>query len=170
MAKVIKIDVSQWADHLEKLGQRFRPAMLRGMNAGAMRCIPILHNATAQAPPASPNGTIGAFDTGLYKAAWRSASINNGAKVFNMRSYSGVIEHGRRPYPVSKAGIRNLEGWAKRKLKLSGKEAKSAAWAIAKTLAKRPLKARRVMIGSEEKMIEAVEKEVLHELDLELGR
>ena len=170
MAKVIKMNMHQWSDHLRQLGSRFQPAMTRGMIAGAMRCIPILQTATMQAPPASPRGTSGAVDTGLYQAAWRSAPMPNGAKVFNMRPYAGVIEGGRRPYPVGREGMRNLEAWVHRKLKISGKAARDAAWAIAKTLEKRPLEARRVMSGSEDKMIEAVEKEILHELDLELGK
>lgn len=152
------------------LGTRFRPAMLRGMSAGAQRCIPVLQTATMHAPAASPRGTPGAVDTGLYKAAWRSAPMPNGAKVFNMRPYSGVIESGRRASAVGKEGIRNLEGWVRRNLKVSGKDARDAAWAIAKTLEKRPLEARRVVADSEKKMIEVVEKEILHELDLELTR
>lgn len=168
--KVVKVNMNQWAKHLEELGERFMPAMQRGAMAGAARCIPILHTATINARPASPRGGVGAFDTGLYKAAWRSGPVTNGARVFNTRPYSPVIEGGRRASPMGREGIRNLQAWAKRKLKLSDKEARDAAWAIAKTQEKRPLEARRVMNDVERKMIKTVEAEITHELDVELGR
>ena len=41
---------------------------------------------------------------------------------------------------------------------------------IAKTLEKRPLRARKVMGNAEAKMIDLVEKEIEHELDRELRR
>lgn len=170
MAEIIRMDPQQWSRYMGELAQRFQPAMQRGIVAGAQKCIPILQAATRNAPPASDNGTRGAFDTGIYLSAWRATPISNGAMVFNSRPQAGVIDYGRRPSPVGRDGIRNLTAWAHRKLQLSDAEARSAAWAIAKTLEKRPLKARKVMTGSEAKMIEAVESEITHELDVELNR
>ena len=170
MPKVIKMSMKQWTKYIEDLGERFVPAMKRGMVSGAARCIPILHDATVRARPASPNGKEGAVDTGIYKAAWRSSSTSTGSKVFNTSAPSPIVEGGRRASAVGRDGIRNLEGWAKRKLRLNAKEAKDAAWAIAKTLKDRPLRKREVMGGSEDKMIKAVEAEITHELDVELRR
>ena len=170
MAKIIKMDPKQFANYLGDLGTRFNPAMQRGLQAGAQRCIPILQTATRSAPPASPRGSTGAFDTGIYLASWRASPVPNGALVHNFQPYSPVIETGRRASPVGRSGIRNLEAWAKRKLQLNPAEARNAAWAIAKTLEKRPLWARKVMDSSEPKMIDAVMDEITHELDLELGR
>lgn len=165
-----KITTKQFAEYMGKLGASWRPAMLRGTLAGAARTIPWLMQRTALAPPASPRGTPGAVNLGLYKAAWRSAPLPNGARVFNTQPYSSIIERGRRPSHVGRSGIRNLEGWARRKLRLSAEEAKSAAWAIAKTLAKRKLQAREVLTGDEKGLVELVEKEILHELDLEMKK
>lgn len=170
MAVKVKIDAAQFADHMKKLAGRFYPAMLRGVEAGALRTIPHLQRRTREAPPASPSGTQGAFNLGLYHAGWRSAPLPNGARVFNVQPYSPIVEYGRRPSPVGRAGIRNLEGWARRKLKLPATEAKAAAWAIAKTLEKRELKAREVMTGDQAGMVELVEREIMHELDAELRR
>lgn len=170
MAKIIRVSPKQWASHMTELAERFMPAMQRGVAAGAMRCIPILQRSTRYAPPASPRGMPGAFDTGRYLAAWKSAPIHMGAKVFNTSAQSGVIEGGRRPSPVSREGRRNLEAWARRKLKLSPEEAKSAAWAIAQELRSRPLEARKVMNSVMDEMTDAVMAEITHELDLELGR
>ncbi len=170
MARIIKMDMNQWTSYMGKLEHRFMPAMVRGIQAGAARLLPELHNRTRQASPASERGTPGALDTGLYLAGWRSAPLLNGAMVYNVRPYSPVIERGRRPAPVGRGGIRNLEAWVHRKLKLSGSEARAAAFAIAQTLKKRKLKPRKVLTGDEDALIKIVEEEVMHELDLELGR
>ncbi len=165
-----KITTKQFAKYMGQLGAQWRPALIRGTVAGAARTIPWLMQRTMMAPPASPRGMPGALNTGLYKAAWRSAPLPNGARVFNTQPYSSIIEYGRRPAHVGRAGIRNLEGWARRKLQLSAEEAKSAAWAIAKTLAKRKLEAREVLTGDEKGLIELVEKEILHELEIEVKK
>lgn len=170
MVKTIKMSPREWADYIEDLELRFKPAMYRGIVSGAARCIPILHKHTRTARAASPRGSVGAFDTGQYQASWRSSPVANGARVYNLRPYSGVIEDGRRPSSLGREGIDNLEAWAKRKLKLSPAEARNAAWAIAQTLKERPLLARKVMGNAEDEMIDAVVKEITRELDLELGR
>lgn len=167
---VVKMSMDQWSKEMMSLGDRFAPAALRGVRSGALRCIVLMQQRTTYAPPASAGGTPGAFDTGLYKAAWKSAALPDGARVFNDRPQAGVIDRGRRPAPVSSEGRRNLEAWAKRKLKLSGDEARAAAWAISQILKKRPLRARRVMSGGEKEMIALVEEEIGHELDVELRR
>lgn len=167
---IIKMDMNQWTRYIGKLEHEFVPAVVRGMQSGAQRLIPELHKRTRAAPPASPRGTVGAFDTGAYLAGWRTVPLLNGAKVFNVRPYSPVIERGRRPSPVGRDGIRNLEAWVHRKLKLSGNETRSAAFAIAQTLKQRRLKPRKVLTGDEEALIKIVEAEVMHELDLVLGQ
>ena len=164
------MDMHQWSDWMARLGTSFEPAMLRGVRAGALRCIPLLQKRTSYAPPASEGGSQGAVDTGLYKAAWKTTPLPNGARVFNDRPASPVIDYGRRPSPVSSEGRRNLTAWAKRKLKLSADEARAVAWAIAQTLKKRPLRARRVMSGAIKEMTKLVQEEITHELDLELRK
>jgi hypothetical protein len=160
----------EWAVYMKRLGSRFFPAAVRGVQSGALRCIGIMQHRTDFAPPASDHGTVGAVDTGLYRAAWQSTALVNGASVFNSRPYSAVIDYGRRAAVVGKAGIVNLERWAHNKLKLSGDAAKSAAWAIAKTLEKRPLRAREVMSGGVDEMTTVVQKDLQFELDRELTR
>jgi hypothetical protein len=160
----------EWAAYMKRLGTRFFPAAIRGVQSGAMRCIGIMQTRTDFAPPASERGTTGAVNTGLYKAAWKTAPLSNGAQVFNAQPYSPVIDGGRRPAAVGRSGIVNLERWAHNKLKLTGDAAKAAAWAIAKTLEKRALRAREVMSGGIDEMTKAVHAELQHELDVELTR
>jgi len=177
MAKVIKTNLAQWNQHMQQLGKRFIPAVERGTVSGAMRCIPHLQKRTSLAPPATTGGKKGAVDTGLYKMAWKSSPISGGARVYNPRPYSGTVEYGRRPAPVNRQGIRQLQTWAKRNLNLSDKEAKRAAFAIARKMSPtsmggggKKLLARKVLTGDEKGLIRIVEKEILYELDRELAK
>lgn len=161
----------EWVAYMKRLGSQFFPAAIRGVQSGAMRCIGIMQRRTDFAPPASDHGTVGAVNIGLYKAAWKTAALSNGAQVFNAQPYSPVIEGGRRSEAaVGKKGIENLEIWAHSKLKLSGDAAKAAAWAIAKTIEKRGLRARKVMSDGVDEMTKAVHAEMQHEMDVELTR
>lgn len=165
MPNAVTISTSQFVSYLKDLKDDFKPALKRGLVSGAQRCIPFMQARTDNAPKASDNGSTGAVNTGAYKAAWKSQATADGARVFNTRPYAGVIDDGRRASPVSKEGRRELEAWAKRKLHLSDSEAKSAAFAIARKLAKQPLRARRVMSGGIQEMTALVLKEVEHELE-----
>jgi len=160
---------AQFASYVARLGRGFYPAAVRGVRAGALRVIPLMQERTMTAPPASERGSVGAVNYGVYKASWKSEPLMNGVSVWNAQPYSGVIELGRRPSPVSKAGVENLAKWAQRKLRLSPSEAKSAAFAIARKLAKRPLKARRVMTGAIDQMSDLMLAEINHELESELS-
>jgi len=177
MARVVKMDMNQWYQHMKQLGSRFMPAAERGVFSGAMRCIPHLQKRTTLARAASPRGGSGAVDTGLYKAGWRASPIPRGARLFNLRPYSGAIEYGRRPAPVSREGVQKLRVWAKRNLNLNDKQAERAAYAIARSMTPRSkggggrsLRARKVLTGDEKGLIKIVEEEILRELDMELSR
>ena len=159
------MNVNQFARYAKKLGTDFMPAVKRGMLSGALRAIPTLQERTRSAPPASPRGKMGAFDTGAYHAAWKSEVIANGVSLRNARPYAGVIEYGRRPAPVSVEGMKTLEGWAKRKLGVSGAEARAAAFAIAQSMRTRPLAARKVITDGLTRITKLIEDEVRSELD-----
>jgi len=161
----VTITPADFAKYMERLGAGFYPAAIRGIRSGAMRAIPVLQRRTQDAPPASANGSVGAFNTGMYKASWRTSNIDNGVSVSNIQPYAAVIEGGRRPSPVSREGIKNLQVWAQRKLGLSAEEAKSAAFAIAKTLQKKPLRARNVMGGGVEEISDLIFEEIDHEIE-----
>ena len=161
----VTISPAQYAQYMIGLGEKFMPTMIKGIRSGGMNCIPIMQRKTMTAPPASDNGTIGAVNYGTYKAAWKVRALSNGITIYNDIGYSGVIEFGRRPSPVGKAGIANLEKWAKRKMGLSDSESKSAAFAIARHLQKHPLHPRAVMTGGIDEMTEAIAKNIEHELN-----
>jgi len=160
-AIVVTMSMDQWASYMKKLKDSFMPAAIRGIQAGAMQCVPLMQNRTEAAPKASPRGTTGAFNYGHYKAAWTATPMDHGARVSNKRPYSSVIDYGRRMSPVSKTGVKQIEAWARNKLGVPANEARAAAYAIAASLAGRgdkrhPLLPRRVMSGAIEQMTEIV--------------
>lgn len=59
-------------------------------------------------------------------------------RVFSSLPYAVVMEEGRQPNrPIGRAGIAGIGLWVRRKLGLSGKDAQSATWAIATSIARK---------------------------------
>lgn len=56
------------------------------------------------------------------------------------KGYASYVEYGRKPGKMPPPDI--LEAWAYKKFRLSHKEARSAAWALARSIAKKGTKAR----------------------------
>lgn len=155
--------------YFRRLGAAMTPAVVRGVQSGALACVPLLHNATRRAPPASPYGARGAFNTGEYLRAWRVSNLADGARVYNDRSYAAVVEWGRRrggPMPPREA----IRRWAQRRLGLSVVEARAAAWPIARAIARRGLRGRRVMEDQTARMTRVVMREARRELREALAR
>lgn len=142
---------------IEQLPKMFRQygVMMRSHTDARMmqvesRAKEIVKDQTENAPPASANGGIGAVDTRKYYRKWRvrRARLNGsrGVLITNAAHYMAVIELGRR------AGSRMppvdvIRQWAQRRLGLPYKEAKRAAWPIARAIGRRGLQARLVMTG-----------------------
>ena len=164
--KGVRISPRQFSKWLGDMADgRIKNAAKRGLVSGAQRCIPILQQRAEDAPPASPHGGKGAFNTGAYKASFKSASTANGARVWNTQPYAAVIDDGRRASPVSAEGRKQLAKWAMRKLGVSASEAKGVAFLVARKLAKTPLAARKVVSGSVDILAKIVLEEVEHEID-----
>lgn len=169
MATTLKIDIKDYPGFYKKLGPRMLVAAKRGALRGGMRAVTTLHKATRDAGPANPQGvgTGGAFNTGEFNRAWKAEGTDYGARVYNDRPYAGVIEGGRRPgsrFPPMKLVAR----WAQRRLGLSEKEAARAAYPIAKAIAKRGLKGRKVMLNSLPQIYKDFRVELEKELDREM--
>ena len=161
----VKFSLKEWENWLGEL--KFEKAATRGLLSGAMAALPILHTATDNAPPASRNGSIGAVNTGRFRRSWKSSRIERGVAIVNNATYAPVIEGGRRPgakMPPQKP----LEGWARKKLGVPSKEAKNAAFLMARAIKRRGLKARNVLKSSLPAIRKVVIREVMHELRREL--
>jgi hypothetical protein len=165
--RVRVFDPREYEQHLRRLAAgEAQKAMERGCVSGAMRCIPIVQRSVETAPPANPagKGTGGAFNYGDFKRAWKSAAVPGGAKVFNTRPYAAVIEEGRRPgSKMPPRGI--IEHWARRRLGVGEKEAKSLDFVIRRAIAERGLLPRKVLERALPEMDEAVLEEIVRELE-----
>lgn len=161
---VIRLDPKQLADWYRRLGKSLPAAARRGAIRGALRAVQTLQKATGTAPPANPNGVGvgGAVNTGYYKRAWKHEALPDGARVYNAAPYAGVIEHGRRIGRTPPLDA--IQDWAQRRLGLSRKEAKRAAFPIARAIAKRGLVARKVLENS----LPGIEKDFIAEVQKEL--
>jgi hypothetical protein len=171
----IKISPQQWTLYLTMLGNNYMPTVMRGILAGALRCVPIMQERTDNAPPASDGGSMGAVNYGMYRMSWKAVCVPEGARLYNDRPYAGVIEYGRRAKYPGKEGVRALQVWAKRKFKLSDEESLPVARAIAWNMKSRALRPRGVMMGLPppsglQKLATVVLDEVQRELDLELNK
>ena len=145
---------AEYLKWMSRLGQKFMPAMMAGVLEGALECIPLMVQRTEMAIPASDYGVVGAMgQSGHYRMGWRAERITQGARIYNLRPYAGVIEYGRRPAFVSKEGRKNIKAWGMRKFGMREKDAERMAWALARKMAPPPmgagrsLRARSVMTG-----------------------
>lgn len=131
-------------EFLRKLPRELNEAAVRGIRAGAQRAIAIAVAAGDAALPASEHGGKGAFDTGEYRRSWKVHNIEGGADLNNVSRQAPIIELGRRP-GRRPPPVKVIERYAVRKLGLSDKEAKLAAYPMAMAIAKRGLRARHVL-------------------------
>jgi hypothetical protein len=158
---------SEWARWMGSLGRRADAAGQHGLVVASMRVRPVLDKATSHAIPASDNGTDGAVNVGTYRRSWQTEVTPGRLAVFNRSSYAGIIEYGRRPgsrMPPREAVAR----WAQRKLGLSEADARAAAFVMARAIAKRGLRARRVLGGAEAEMGVIVRDEITKALSAAL--
>jgi hypothetical protein len=128
-----------------------------------MRAVTIVQANVLKAPPASAHGAVGAFNTGDYRRRWQYQLSSTGGRIFNNHPAAGVIEHGRRSGRKSPPP-REIELWARRRLGLSAEEAARAAWPIARAIAKRGLRARKVLGMSSAAITRVVMEEIRNEV------
>ena len=129
--KVIKLeDAAQWVGG--ELKNNLHDAALRGLVSAAARLVQII---TQQIIPMKSPRPV---DRGVFRAGWRFRPEVDGATIENLEPVAAFIEYGVRPgVPVGRAMVDALEGWVIRKGIANGKEARSAAYAIALTIQRR---------------------------------
>jgi hypothetical protein len=178
----VKLSRSDWVRYYKKLGAKLAPAAKRGAFRAALRARRHLIIATDDAPPASPRGSRGAVNTGAFKRSWKASREEYGARVYNDRPYAGVVEHGRRrgKFPP----IDEIARWAQRKLtvrsaskrsktgyrRMKESEARGVAFVIARAIARRGLKGRKILTNSQPAIRNFLRAEVHDELEKALAR
>ena len=105
-----------------------------------------------QASPAGPGGGVEVLGT----------LMNDGAELYG-RTFSTlpqaiVMEEGRRPgFGISRSGMASLALWVRRKLGLSGADARSATYAIAASIKRRGIEGRHYARRAAEKASPRIE-------------
>ena len=77
---------------------------------------------------------LGIADTGGYQEGFQVSVLGGRVVVRNTHPAAGVIELGAAPHPVSIEGQEMIRGWCVRKLGLSEKEARNAAFLICRKI------------------------------------
>lgn len=164
-------DFRKYVGRLRKELTGAEGAIVRGIHSGVMRSVQVVHRSVDNAMPASPNGAVGAVDTGDYKRRWQFELLPRGGRLYNSHPAADVIERGRRA-GRKRPPIGAIEQWAKRRLHLSGARLKSAKFAIASAIGKRGLVGRRVLTnpGTVDAITRTVMTEVMSEVRAALRR
>lgn len=150
-------------------------AVMRGLLAAAYRTVEYI---VADVMPALPQPPV---DRGAYRSGWRAKREHYGALVENTAPHAPFIEFGVRAanVKIGRAMIDALTTWVKRKglggrivlsvkgarhVKATDTEARSIAWAIAKTMQKHGIfdrgKGLRVLAIAERRIPEFIRVEV----------
>lgn len=163
-----KMTLKDFRQYVKKLKSTLTGAesvVVKGIHSGVMRSLSIVHKSVDNAPPASDNGKIGAFDTGGYKLRWHWYLTRTGGGLRNSHPAADVIERGRRRNR-KRPPLKVIKAWSRRRLGLSEAEAETAKYAIANAIAKRGLRGRKVLTNSttHDKITKAVMDEVRAEV------
>jgi hypothetical protein len=145
----LTVPFNKLAGVFRKYGVLTRRETPIGLTEVVNRAKVIVTSSTRNAPPASPNGGIGAVNYLNYLKAWQvkraTLNGNKGVLVGNTRVYAPYIDYGRKPGrapPVDAIAL-----WAVKKLNLPYAAARKIAWPIARAIAKRGLRPRGVLHG-----------------------
>lgn len=125
------IPLSQWGARLGKMRDAVPKAIERGLLAAGQRCVVVLQERTRAK----------AFDTGNMTRSWRADVEAQTIRLVNTAPYGPAVTGGRRAgsrMPPPQA----LVAWVRRKLKVTKAAAPGVAWAVARSIAKRGIRAK----------------------------
>jgi hypothetical protein len=169
-------------DQSKELGEwlqgGFSGGAKRGLLSAAFRALGVIQNEIIPAQEPQP------VDTGAYRAAWQVEEHDKGVDLVNTLPYAPVIEYGARGenIKIGRAMIDALARWVIRK-GLIGRakgpnieaEARSMAWAIAKSMQRRGIfnrdgnKGLRVGEKAVAKIREFLPEEIAREVKRKIG-
>lgn len=156
MAKRIgALTLPEWALYMSKLGKEFGPAARRGLRRGALESLSIVQRRTSE---------LNAVNLGILKRGWKVEHGVDVSLLYNTQLYASVVEYGRRA-GSRMPPIQPIAEWARRRLGLSSKEARAAAFGIAASIKRRGIKGRFLMGGALNQFKDAVRRGVVAELE-----
>jgi len=159
---MLEFDLKEWDRWLNTVD--LLPVLKKGIHSGSMRAQVLMEQKANVAPPASANGSHGAFNTGAYARGWKSSKMPWGSLLYNTKSYSPVIEGGAQ-FPGKAPPTKPLAEWARRKLGMSKDYADGVAFVMAQNIKKRGLRPRNVLKDARPEIKILVLKEIKHEVD-----
>ncbi len=168
---VLEFDLREYSRFIDRIGQgRAISAMKRGVLSGALRSLSHLQTMTRLAAPANPSGkgVGGAVNIGTFLQGWKATKSDDGADIYNTAPHAPIVEEGRR------AGAKMppqepIARWVMRRLGVSRSDAQGLAFVIARAIARRGLRARKILEGSTDEIARMVREEIDRELATELG-
>lgn len=162
MAENVKIIVHLKA--LEDLTRRYPEASAKAREARLTEALLLLEATIKHLTPQGA-GLLGHIRDTIFQkvnfygeSVWGTVGMGGQAFV-----YGEPLEYGTNPHPVSEEGQKSIRLWVEKKLHLSGKEARSAAFCIARAIGKRGTKGAHMFEKGFE-MREAKVKEILEKI------
>lgn len=140
--------------YIRQAGSKARAAVKRGLHVGGLHAVAVMQKRTVD---------LGVFNLGEYKRGWKFSVQDGHLFVFNNTPQAPIIEEGRRKgarMPPRGA----IEKWARRKLQLSPKKAKAAAFPIARAIAMKGIKGKHVLRDAIPMLTKLVRQDVIDEL------
>lgn len=145
-----------------RIDAEVRAGIEKAQLAAARETLALFRERTRLAPPASAHGEIGAVAFGKFLNGWRI--VNRGRQVIlsNVARHAINVEDGRRK-GAKRPPLRALVPWVELKLGLSGAEARSAAFLIARAIGRRGLRPRRILTApSVQRSLMAIQRRALY--------
>jgi hypothetical protein len=128
-----EITLKQAAQRTDELKEKWRKAAVLGLQSAAARGVQDIITRII------PSRTPQPVDRGVYRSGWRFYPAPDGAVIECFEPHAILIEDGVRAgnVKIGKKMIDALAEWVQRKGIVSGDEARSVAWAIAKSMQRR---------------------------------
>jgi hypothetical protein len=152
----LNLSLDQWRLYHQQLPDGVARAARRGARSAGLRVLRLMIERTGTARPASPNGAVGAVNTGEFRQRWRVVNIEGGSRVFNDHPAAPVIDGGRRR-GAKMPPLAPIVAWLQRRLGKSLEEAQAMALPVARAIKYRGLEGRQILSGPEaQAQIEAI--------------
>ena len=154
------MNLREYQEWLEQKAEKIKEAKHKTLlDAGMHAVFHVQHKAIPEAKPYPP------INSGHYKASWKwwDGGDENTILVGTDSPYRPELEYGSRPHfpPLSPIAL-----WAQRKFGLSPEDAKKAAFAIARKIAKVGTKPRYINLGSQNEFQKILNQSVKEHLSL----
>ncbi len=165
LKRTVRVPIAQFAQYEARLGRAIRQEVFKNaMPAAGKQVRILLEQETIKRK---------IFHRKRFAKGWRMTvgEQSSSVRIYNKEPYASVIEYGRRP-GARRPPVQALIPWVRDKMGLQGKAARGAAFAIARKIGQRGIKARPVLrsVQVQQRVQKKVAGVVLTKLRLALAR